>query len=412
MGTLAQRLLMKYIIAIGIFQALLAIILLLRSRYRNNADDLLISLVVCIGLHLSIKFYIFNFVKDQQVLTMLNTFIGFSYIPLLYLYTVKTIRPEFVAASRWYLFIPLVIGAIGYFSTICVLAASSTEGHLYLYWYNNISLYTLLSSDIICSFAIIRLALNKLPSFSGERKLIVQLSSIFLTIGILSFILIVFNPFGVSFNYASRSVVYTLLITIVIRIITYKYSLSIETDHSEIKQKVVVSGVSFDLAEAMEPIDLLPESVSFNEKVSSDKIVISEEKPSPILKRKEILRESEMFKVLLKLETAMESEKYFTDSDLTLDKLSKLTSQNKYHVSETLNHFVNKPFYTFVNEYRIRYVKDRLKHLSQKKSSVNMLELAYEAGFNSKSSFNRYFKEITSNTPTEYLNTICRETVN
>ncbi|TDW49180.1 AraC-like DNA-binding protein [Flavobacterium sp. 270] len=405
---------MKYIIAIGIFQALLAVVLLLRSRYRTNADDLLISLVVCIGLHLSIKFYIFSFIKDQEVLNMLNTFIGFSYIPLLYLYMRKTINPEFVPSSRWYLFFPLMLGAIAYFSTICVLAAGSPKGHQFLYWYNTITLYTLLSSDIIFSCTIIYIAVKKLSSSCVERKLIVQLASLFLLIGLIGSFMTIFMPNAFSLSYLGRSVIYALLICIVIRIITHKYTVTIEPLLENSKDENVFNEIDFSATtELISHADLQIDTISlFTTQPVSNTIVISKkERPAP-QKRKEILREKEMFKILLKLEAAMEAEKHFTDSELTIDKLSKLTNQKKYHVSETLNHFVNKPFYTFINEYRIQYVKDRLAQLTMQNKSVNILELAYEAGFNSKSSFNRYFKEVTSNTPTEYLNLISKETVN
>ena len=36
--------------------------------------------------------------------------------------------------------------------------------------------------------------------------------------------------------------------------------------------------------------------------------------------------------------------------------------------------------------------------------NFNLLGLAYEAGFNSKSSFNQVFKKITGKTPSEFLN--------
>ena len=137
-----------------------------------------------------------------------------------------------------------------------------------------------------------------------------------------------------------------------------------------------------------------------------ENVIIEEKETEQGQKRKEILSQSEMFKILLKLENAMENEHYYMQSELTLDKLANLTGLNKYHISETLNHFINKPFYTFVNQYRIAYVKEKLKSLSEQNYSINILELAYEAGFNSKSSFNRYFKEITTYTPREYLNSI------
>jgi AraC-like DNA-binding protein len=57
-----------------------------------------------------------------------------------------------------------------------------------------------------------------------------------------------------------------------------------------------------------------------------------------------------------------------------------------------------------VNEYRIEEVKKRMvdpafKHLT-------ILAIAYDAGFNSKSSFNTIFKQKTGMTPSEYLNSI------
>ncbi|QLC64840.1 AraC family transcriptional regulator [Flavobacterium sp. LPB0248] len=397
---------MKYIIAIGIFQALLAAVLLLRSRYRKNADDLLISLVVCIGLHLSIKFFIFTFVEDQQVLNMMNTFIGFCYIPLLYLYTLKIIRPEFVSASKWYLFIPFIIGAIGYFSTVCVLSVTSPNAYLVLYWYNTISLYTLLPLDIIFSSGIIYLAINKLPRNSQEKKLIVQLASLFLCIGILGTVFTIFSSTIFNLNYLSRSIIYALLIVITIRIISYKYNVFVEPVSQSTGNEMLLTLANYGTL-----VETEIETTSTNTILPKSTEVVSNQEIEPLKlqKRKEILSQSEMFKILLKLEKAMENEQYYMDSELTLDKLSKLIGVNKYHISETLNHFVNKPFYTFVNEYRIEYVKEKLKSLSVKNSSISILELAYESGFNSKSSFNRYFKEITTYTPREYLNLVVTE---
>ena len=400
---------MKYIIAIGIFQALLAVVLLLRSRYRKNADDLLISLVVCIGLHLSIKFFIFTFVEDQQVLTMMNTFIGFCYIPLLYLYTLKTIRPEFVSASKWYLFIPFIIGAIGYFSTVCVLTVTSPKAYLVLYWYNTISLYTLLPLDIIFSCGIIYLAINKLPRSSQEKKLIVQLASLFLCIGILGVLFTVFSSITFSLNYFSRSIIYALLIVITIRIITYKYGAIPDAVSTGMENKMVLSDPNFIEVSRINA-EIQPTTVNgfLSNTVAAENTVLEEKETLLAQKRKEILSQSEMFKIVLKLENAMEKEQYYMQSELTLDKLAKLTGLSKYHISETLNHFINKPFYTFVNQYRIAYVKEKLRSLSEQNYSINILELAYEAGFNSKSSFNRYFKEITTFTPREYLNSISK----
>ncbi|MEN2399104.1 helix-turn-helix domain-containing protein [Flavobacterium sp. MC2016-06] len=402
---------MKYIIVIGIFQALLAAALLLRNKYRTNADDLLISLVICIGVHLSIKFFIFTFVQDREVLKNMITCVGFCYIPLLYLYALKTIYPKFVPASKWYIFIPFFISAIGYFTTGCVLAIASSKGYSVLYWYNTICYFSMIPFDIIYCFVIISLALKKLPEKIHERKLIIQVASIFLFLSLLSILFLTINSFIFSFNYLNRSISYAFLVVVVIRVITYKYAVFTDplSQSSNTEMLVFDGNYSSEVIVNDEPKTEIKSNLLLDTLQEENTITASED---PILKpqkRKELLSDSQMFKIVLKLEEAMKIERYYRDSELTLDKLSNLTSLNKYHISETLNHFVNKPFYTFVNEYRIQYVKDKIKYSSEKNSSINILELAYESGFNSKSSFNRYFKEITSYTPTEYISLISRD---
>jgi AraC-like DNA-binding protein len=58
-------------------------------------------------------------------------------------------------------------------------------------------------------------------------------------------------------------------------------------------------------------------------------------------------------------------------------------------------------FYNLVNEYRIKEVKERMK--SDDYRQLTILAIAYDSGFNSKSSFNTIFKEKTGETPSEYL---------
>jgi AraC-like DNA-binding protein len=401
---------MNYIIAIGIFQALVAAILLWRSKVRNHADGLLIALLACIGLHLSIKFFIYTVVTDVEVLSMMNTFIGFCYVPLLYLYTIKINRPGFIPASRWYVFIPFVVGTIVFFSVASVLATNIEAGYNMLYWYNTITLWTMIPLDIVLASWIIYYAGKYLHKQSGEKKLITQIAALFLTMGILSIGFILLKPFGFTHNYIARSIIYTFLIVICIRIITYRYSAFINVPKETITPDTKIPREkTFKLIDGLnqyytDAVSLTTKDLESESKVLPvySSIILSE-------KRKELLGMDEMMSIVLKLETAMTTQEYYKDRELTLDKLSVLTKHNKYHISETLNHFLHKPFYTFVNEYRIQYVKDRLENLSKKDIEINMLNLAYDAGFNSKSSFNRYFKEILGQTPTAYFKMISQQ---
>jgi AraC-like DNA-binding protein len=72
-------------------------------------------------------------------------------------------------------------------------------------------------------------------------------------------------------------------------------------------------------------------------------------------------------------------------------------------ISQIINQKENKNFYDFVNTYRFEEFK-RLISL-QKNQQYTLLSLAYDCGFSSKSSFNRYFKKATGQTPSEYSST-------
>lgn len=61
---------------------------------------------------------------------------------------------------------------------------------------------------------------------------------------------------------------------------------------------------------------------------------------------------------------------------------------------------MDKHFFDFVNEYRIKKAIQILKDRTQKELTV--LEILYQVGFNSKSSFNTSFKKYTGKTPTDY----------
>ncbi|HEX8072708.1 MAG TPA: helix-turn-helix domain-containing protein [Pyrinomonadaceae bacterium] len=101
-----------------------------------------------------------------------------------------------------------------------------------------------------------------------------------------------------------------------------------------------------------------------------------------------------------KLLRFMETEKPYTDSALTLQKLAAQLSIPERHLSRIINERLKRNFADFVNSYRVEEAKRRLVDLSQRHYSV--LAIAEEVGFNSKSSFNLVFKKHTNMTPSEF----------
>ena len=95
----------------------------------------------------------------------------------------------------------------------------------------------------------------------------------------------------------------------------------------------------------------------------------------------------------------MEEEKPYLDQDLTILKLAKDLQTNTKYLSHVINSEFNQSFIHFINDYRIRELKQQLVD----NRNYTIEALAQNAGFKSKSSFNAAFKKSTGLTPSIYL---------
>jgi len=116
------------------------------------------------------------------------------------------------------------------------------------------------------------------------------------------------------------------------------------------------------------------------------------------------LKKKDVTQYIKLLEECMKSEKPFKNRELTIFDLSDQLQIPRHFLSEVINEHLGKNFYTLVNEYRIKEVKDRM--VDPACSHLTILAIAYDAGFNSKSSFNTIFKQKTGLTPSEFLKSV------
>jgi AraC-like DNA-binding protein len=112
------------------------------------------------------------------------------------------------------------------------------------------------------------------------------------------------------------------------------------------------------------------------------------------------LTQPEKATYLKKLESYMQQEKPYLISSLTINDLGKKVSTPPRYLSQIINESLGKNFFDFVNSYRVEEAKKMLQDSSN--SRFNIMELLFEVGFNTKSVFNRVFKNHTGMTPTEY----------
>lgn len=102
--------------------------------------------------------------------------------------------------------------------------------------------------------------------------------------------------------------------------------------------------------------------------------------------------------ILRLVQDQVKKQALYRNSELTLVTLAEKVGVTVHQLSETLNQHGGKNFNQFINEYRVAEVCEQLDHKSEQK----LIDLALNAGFSSKSSFNAIFKKHTGQTPSQY----------
>lgn len=116
---------------------------------------------------------------------------------------------------------------------------------------------------------------------------------------------------------------------------------------------------------------------------------------------KSTLNEDTALRIYNDLNKIMLTERLYQNAELKLDDLAEALNVLPNHLSQVINSIENKNFYDYVNQLRI---DDFIKMISMPgNQKFTLLSLAFECGFNSKTSFNRNFKKVTGLTPSEYL---------
>lgn len=118
------------------------------------------------------------------------------------------------------------------------------------------------------------------------------------------------------------------------------------------------------------------------------------------IKREAKIDCEEMDIIELKIKRALKEQKLFLRPSLTIEDFSKVVSVQPWKLSSVINIRLNTNFYGLINRYRIEEAKKMLRDPKMEYKTV--LQILYEVGFNSKSTFNDVFKKLTGMTPVQY----------
>lgn len=104
--------------------------------------------------------------------------------------------------------------------------------------------------------------------------------------------------------------------------------------------------------------------------------------------------------LITKIEAHMRDSKPFLANILTLERLAKQLDISPRSLSNAINRHYEQNFFEFVNHYRIDEAKMLLADPDQK--SKTMIDVMADCGFNSKATFNTFFKKVVGLTPSQY----------
>ena len=100
----------------------------------------------------------------------------------------------------------------------------------------------------------------------------------------------------------------------------------------------------------------------------------------------------------------LNDEKIYKNNDINLEKLSQMLNTTRHNTSQVINEHFQLNFFELINQYRIMEASHLLKN--DVHHNLNIIDIAYEVGFNNKVTFNKSFKKHFAQTPSQFLKTV------
>lgn len=367
----------------GVIITFFLVLLLLVKQNKTIADIILFFWLLVIGIHLSM-FYMFlsNTYYKYPFLLGLNIPFPLFHGPLLYLYTAALTNQ----LKEWKLnllhFLPIIIFYILLFDFF-----NLTEKEKISIFINNGKDYETLLNIILISVycsGIIYVGLSLLLLEKHKKNILNQFSYI----GKINMSWLRYLIYGLAFTWffvflGNDELIFGVVVLFVVFIGYFGINQAGLFTKSDLIKLDIKTEVNHDLG----------------------KIRLNEDKKQIMIKyEKSGLSEQTANEIHKLLKLKMGEEELFTDSELTLVELSQRLNVHPNNLSQVINTFEEKNFYDYINILRIEKFKTLIRDTENRKFTI--LSLAYDCGFNSKTSFNRYFKKVTKLTPSEYINSL------
>jgi len=118
---------------------------------------------------------------------------------------------------------------------------------------------------------------------------------------------------------------------------------------------------------------------------------------------------AEVMRQLGWLEAQLAANLFYLNAGLTLRGLAEELEIHPNELSRIINTGTGKNFNDFINTYRVNDVMRKIQDPAY--DHITLLGIAFDCGFNSKTTFNRTFKQLTGKSPAEYKSALKTATI-
>jgi len=368
------------IIAVGgIFISVFSIALLFRSGADKLFNRLIASWLFALGLN-QVYFFISRSPWSEQIPDLLHV-LGYSmpffHFPLLYLFVRYSLFKKFPLQASLH-FIPWLFFAGGILLFINLRPESYFFKDGFLVWKEEVPFIFYQHGRFIAVVAAVYTIWSYLVILSYKRKLTLTHA----------------NEAPKIFNWVQHwiilAIVFFVATYLVIEISLYTSWIKVPDTFGVISvfTTIYIAFVSYNgvsQTASLEHIDAnyLEKSLTLSSSPDEDR--------------------TQLIEIAEQLNQLMHSEQLFLNPDLNISDLADALALPVGKISLALNKGAGVNFYDFVNAFRA----DHFKEIVHKKefAHFNLLGVALECGFSSKSTFNDFFKRYTGMTPSQYKNT-------
>ncbi|MDX2362185.1 MAG: helix-turn-helix domain-containing protein [Crocinitomicaceae bacterium] len=382
---------MEIVFIVGAVQAFFLTFMVINKKNKSKADYYLMAMLLMMGFNLLVyAMEVMGIDTDYPILLYLHTADGILIAPLIYLY-ISSYTKSSQKFSPLVLIhaIPYVFFTVFVFLQFTVNSVGSIDEDKFLIEDSGTTLFFIMGLFRVFWGTIYMIAgllmlkkhsINIRKQFSYTenidlkwlRNVVYMMIAIWVTVIIIN-LLSNFNRF---IDYRIGDNIIQSIVTIVVFLLGY-YG---------IKQQMIFAP-TVKVEENSTPEKPKPSTDSNEPKKQYEKSGLSKEDSESHLQR---------------LQDYMTGEQPYADGKLSLKEVAEYLDISPNHLSQVINENLNKNFFDFVNGYRVDLVKEKMLDSSNK--NFTLLGIAYDSGFNSKSSFNSIFKKITGLTPTNYIN--------